>query len=405
MRLWLSESGVRERPARIYPRLRGTRTCDVAIVGGGFTGALIATTFAAEDVHAIVLERDVVGSGSTLVSSALLLQEPDQGLADLTARYGEKAARRIWQLSRDAVRDLIRTINHHRIACNLEERDTVHYATTANAARRMRTEFRRRVAAGFECEWLTPPVLRGVTSIEAPGAILSRGGAQFNPYTGCLGLMRAASAAGAEIYEHSAVTRIHRVRGGVRIHTQHGRIDAARVVIATGFATRHFRPLAGRFRMYRTYVSATRPLTAAERGEIGLGDVMIWDTERPYHYARWTPAGRLLIGGADRPLRPTRQRHAAAFRDATRELRTDFERVFPALVDTGIEAAWEGLFAITPDSLPYVGPHQRYPGHLFALGYGGNGMTFGSLAARLLLEYWRGERSSDQCLFRFGRLR
>jgi hypothetical protein len=32
-------------------------------------------------------------------------------------------------------------------------------------------------------------------------------------------------------------------------------------------------------------------------------------------------------------------------------------------------------------------------------------MTFGSLAARLLLEYWRGERSPDQQLFRFGRLR
>jgi glycine/D-amino acid oxidase-like deaminating enzyme len=404
MRLWLSESGLGERPGRTYPRLRGTRTCDVAIIGGGFTGALIATTFAAEGVHVILLERDVVGSGSTLASSALLLQEPDQGLADLSARYGEKGAQRIWQLSRDAVRDLIHTINRHHISCDLEDRDTVHYATTTNTARRMRAEFRRRIAAGFICEWLTPPALRGLTGIEARGAILSRGGAQFNPYTACLGLMRTASAAGADLYERSAVTRIHRVHGGVRIHTQHGRIDAARVVIATGYATRHFRPLAGRFRMYRTYVSATRPLTAAERRAIGLGNVMVWDTERPYHYARWTPAGRLLLGGSDRPLRPG-PRPAAAFRDATRELRADFERVFPALADTSIETEWEGLFAITPDSLPYVGPHQRYPGHLFALGYGGNGMTFGSLAARLLLEYWRGERSPDQCLFRFGRLR
>jgi len=60
---------------------------------------------------------------------------------------------------------------------------------------------------------------------------------------------------------------------------------------------------------------------------------------------------------------------------------------------------------MTPDCLPYIGPHRRYPRHLFALGYGGNGMTFGSLAARLLLEQWRGIRSPDQRLFRFGQLR
>jgi glycine/D-amino acid oxidase-like deaminating enzyme len=93
------------------------------------------------------------------------------------------------------------------------------------------------------------------------------------------------------------------------------------------------------------------------------------------------------------------------FASAARELRDDFEGIFPALTSIDIEHAWEGLFAMTPDSLPYIGPHQRYPGHLFALGYGGNGMTFGSLAARLLLEYWRGTRSADQDLFSFGRLR
>jgi glycine/D-amino acid oxidase-like deaminating enzyme len=47
---------------------------------------------------------------------------------------------------------------------------------------------------------------------------------------------------------------------------------------------------------------------------------------------------------------------------------------------------------------------RNYPGHLFALGYGGNGMTFASLAARLLLEHWHGERSPDHPLFHFSRL-
>jgi len=93
------------------------------------------------------------------------------------------------------------------------------------------------------------------------------------------------------------------------------------------------------------------------------------------------------------------------FESATGELRGDFESMLPALASIDVEHAWEGLFAMTPDSLPYIGPHRRYPRHLFALGYGGNGMTFGSLAARLLLEHWRGVQSSDHRLFSFGRLR
>lgn len=71
----------------------------------------------------------------------------------------------------------------------------------------------------------------------------------------------------------------------------------------------------------------------------------------------------------------------------------------------GIDYAWEGLFAMTPDGLPYIGPHARYPRHLFALGYGGNGMTFGFLAARMLLEQWQRIDSPDHALFAFNRHR
>ena len=86
-------------------------------------------------------------------------------------------------------------------------------------------------------------------------------------------------------------------------------------------------------------------------------------------------------------------------------LRDHFERLWPALADVRVASAWEGLFATTPDSLPYIGPHARYPNHLFALGYGGNGMTFSFLAARILLEQWHGVETPDHRLFRFARVR
>jgi len=74
-------------------------------------------------------------------------------------------------------------------------------------------------------------------------------------------------------------------------------------------------------------------------------------------------------------------------------------------MSVGIERAWDGLFATTPDGLPYIGRHSRFPRRLFALGYGGNGMTFGFLAARMLLEQWREIDSPDHALFGFGRFR
>ena len=156
--------------------------------------------------------------------------------------------------------------------------------------------------------------------------------------------------------------------------------------------------------MYRTYVMATRPIQSLQRRDVGLGDVMVWDTELPYHYARWTPEHRLLVGGGDR-LVGRGQRRRQQFDTAIRELRDHFETRLPGLATVETEFAWEGLFAMTPDSLPYVGPHRRYPSHWFALGYGGNGMTFGFLAARLLLERWQGVQSQDHALFAFDRLR
>ena len=368
------------------------------------TGVLAAREFAAAGASVCLVDAARIGRGSTCASSALLLQEPDQSITGLAKRYGHATSRRIWRLSHDAVREYVRLLTRLRIGCDLERRDAIYYAPTPDAARDLRREFDHRSRAGFDGDWLTPDAMRRRTGFAAAGAIRTTGNAQFHPYHACLGIARAAVAEGARLFERSATTRIDAGRTWVRVHTRAGRIDARRVVIATGYATRHFKPLAGRFRLYDTYVLATRRLRAADRRALGLGDVMIWDTERPYHYARWTADRRLLLGGGDRPVRRGRRRQAR-FARATAQLRQDFEARLPALADIAIERAWEGLFAMTPDSLPYIGAHRRYPGHLFALGYGGNGMTFGFLAARMLREQWQGVRSDDHRLFRFGRFR
>ena len=373
------------------------------MVGGGITGALVATLFAGAGIEVALLEASRIGEGSTAASTGLLLKEADPGLMELTRRYGPAAARRVWGLCESGTRDLIALLRDRDIRCDLEERDSVYYTTGRQRFASLHAEFIQRRAAGFHQRWLSSRALREATAITGPGAIRTAGCAQLNPYQACLGLINAASEVGVRVFELSPVRRIDRRRGGVRVTCDHGAVRASHVVIATGYATASFKPLAGRFRLNHTYVLATTPISERVRRDLGLGGVMLWDNDRPYHYARWTRDHRLLIGGADRPLVP-RQRRATAMRDGMRRLHDYFRALFPTLGDIDIECGWDGLFATTPDGLPYVGPHRRYPGHLFALGYGGNGTTFAYLAARMLLEHVTGVDSPDHRLFAFNRL-
>lgn len=394
-------AGPANRPAR-HPALRGHHETEVAIIGGGMTGAMIAQAFAEHGTTVTVVEAARVGRGSTAASTALLLQEPDYDLGALSKKYGADVARRVWQLSRAAAREFIATIRRLQIDCDLLERDSLYYTLNDERARQLQRELKQRRAARLGGEWLGPDALLRAGGIRGAGAIRTSGNAQLNPLRACLGFLRAAQKDGATIFERSAINRIRSIDGGVRLYSTGGTIDALRVVIATGYATRYFRPLAGRFDMRHTYVMATNPFTPRQRRRIGLDQVMLWDTERPYHYVRWTPDHRLLLGGEDRRVKPGARR-SLQFTAAIRDLREYFFERYPILGEVGIARAWEGLFAMTPDGLPYLGPHRRYPGHAFALGYGGNGMTFAALAARILLEQWRGQRSPDHELFAFGR--
>jgi glycine/D-amino acid oxidase-like deaminating enzyme len=398
--LWLPQHHSSHRA--LFPSLRGTKTADVVIVGGGITGAATAWRFAEAGVRVALVDAALVGRGSTAASSALLMQEPDEDFGALAERYGKRRTRRIWQLSANATRGLISTLRRLEIRCDLTLRDSIYYAPTEDDADQLRIEQWLRGEAGLGGRWLGRDGLRRATGLDAAGAIRTTGDAQVDPYRACVGLLRAASDRGAHIFERTPAKAITPGRHGVVVTTPRGRIHADRVVIATGYATPYFKPLLARFRMLNTYIVATRRMTATERRRVGLGAVMVWDTGRPYHYARWTPDHRLMMGGGDCRLLPERQR-ALKVHERTNGVHEYFLRLYPGLAGIPVEWAWEGLFATTPDSLPCIGPHRRYPRHLFALGYGGNGMTFGFMAAGLLLDCYRNGSSADLDLFAFSR--
>jgi glycine/D-amino acid oxidase-like deaminating enzyme len=383
-------------------RLGGLHECDVVVIGGGMTGCAAAYFFAETGAKTILLERNRIGRGSSAASTALLMQEPDVDFADLADRYGFRTAHRMWAYSRASVARMQRTLR--AAGARVHTLPSVYCADSGAAVSRLRRELRLRHRAGLSGEWLAPERARELAGFAAPAAILTPGNAQVDPYEACVAVARAAARRGARLFERSPALRVAGVRLGVNVETAHGRVSAKWAVIATGYATPEFKPLAGHFRMMNTYVVATPKLTQAERRAIGLGDVMLWDSARPYHYARWTPDGRLLFGGGDHP-QARRATRRALLRARTRQLWDTLVARYPILAGRAPEYAWEGLFATTSDGLPFVGRHRRYPRQLFALGYGGNGMTFGFLAARALVRIAQGKEDDGERLFGFGRLR
>jgi glycine/D-amino acid oxidase-like deaminating enzyme len=397
--LWLDQPF--RRPRR-YPTLRRSLTVDVVVIGAGITGAIAAYLFSDAGVRVAVLDARRAGEGSTAASTALLMQEPDKDLRELTRRYGRTSARRIWTALRAATRDLVKSIQHLGIPCDLQASESIYFTLDPRKLPHLQREFKERKRAGLPGRWLSEDALYRRTGIRGEGAIATPGNAEVNPLKACRGFIAAAVSRGAQVFEKSAVTSVTHTATGVNVRTAGGVIHASQVLVATGYATRDFKPLVGRFRLKDTFVVTTRRLPGRAARSLLDKNTMLWDTDRPYHYLRWTNDGRLMLGGEDLVHRS--QRGAAKRLSAgSAKLRAHLALLYPELADERVEYAWEGLFAETSDGLPYVGTHRRYPRHLFALGYGGNGMTASFLAAQLLLARYRKRRDPRASLFAFNR--
>ena len=88
----------------------------------------------------------------------------------------------------------------------------------------------------------------------------------------------------------------------------------------------------------------------------------------------------------------------------TRTLLKKFARLFP---DQPLEVAysWAGTFGETKDGLAYIGTHPRFPHASFALGYGGNGITFSLIGAEIITDLIVSGKSKYADLFSFDRFR
>jgi glycine/D-amino acid oxidase-like deaminating enzyme len=108
-----------------------------------------------------------------------------------------------------------------------------------------------------------------------------------------------------------------------------------------------------------------------------------------------------MIGGADEAFLDDRRRDRL-IPAKTRRLMRRARALFPSLRPQPA-FAWAGTFATTADGIGFVGPLRSGSRVLYALGFGGNGITGSATACALLTDHIMGRPNRDSSLLAFDR--
>ena len=261
-----------------FPPLQADLRCDVAILGGGITGALIADELATHGHGVAVLEQRDIGWGSSAASTALLQYEIDTHMIDLAKRYGEADAVLAYRQCAQAIvllQDKARDIRDVDFACM----DSLYYASKRRHARVLREEFDLRLRHGFQVELLEPEALQENYGIEAPVAILSHQAARVDPYRMAYRLLARLEKRGSPVFDRTRVVDIQATSRGVTLRTEGGQvIRANHLVLAAGYANQQW--LKQKVAQNRSsYAFISDPIESETLGP--LQDTMVWESARP----------------------------------------------------------------------------------------------------------------------------
>jgi gamma-glutamylputrescine oxidase len=360
--------------------LAGSIRADVCVVGGGIAGCSAALNLAERGYKVVLLEARRIGWGASGRSGGQVIYGLAAEQDSLRRLAGAADARRVWDLSLEAIDFVRQRIARHGIDCQWVDGQML----TAIKPRQWQALCRWQAELADELGYRTTRLigqeeLRSLIASERYiGALYDSNGGHLHPLRYTLGLGRAAAAAGVEIHEASEVLSWRSANGTASVVCHGGTVECAQLVFAGNAWLGPTVPALQRKLMsVGSYIIATEPLGEARAQALISNNAAICDTNWILDYFRRSEDDRLLFGGRVnysgvdlRGIGPATARH--------------MHRVFPQLAGVRIDYAWGCLLDITLNRAPDFGRLQ--PNVFYLQGFSGHGIALAGLAGQLAAE-------------------
>ena len=383
--LWQETAGVKPAPVA----LTGDHQCDVAIIGGGYTGLSTARYVAARGLRPVVLEASQIGWGASGRNGGVVSDKFRRAFSDIAATDGADIARRMHDLALEAVEHVGELIEVYRID-DADYRPNgslkcAHNDVSFREAKR-EADWLRDILHDRGCKILGAEELRQETgSSDFVGGVLNVHGGIIHPLNFALGIARGLKAAGIDVFERTPATRIGRNGSGVIVETPNGSVNARQVIIATNSysdLTPATRAVRNSIIPFRSAMVATAVLPPALLETMLPTDRSYTETRRMMRWFR-KAKGRLMYGGRGAFGKTDSESAFAALEKA-------MVGQFPQLEGVEVTHRWSGLVAMTMDSLPHLG---RIDDRVtYAVGYNGTGIAMSSNIGKYVAALAAGER-------------
>ncbi|MFS0782528.1 NAD(P)/FAD-dependent oxidoreductase [Bacillus sp. 1P06AnD] len=380
-----------------YPELEENLNCDVLIVGSGSSGAHCAYFLADQGLKVALIDKREIAGGSTSSNTGLLQYSNDKMLSALIRTFGEEAAVRHYKLCLEAIKTLSDTVVPS-LAQNsdLVIRKSLYFASQLEDVDSLKEEYDTLQKYGFPVEYYTKDMIEKHFSFSKEGAIVTGNDAEINPFKHAHLLIHYAHTKGTLVFERTKINGRKRTPEGDILYTDKGfAIKAKHIIYATGYeAQEEVRDPNGA--IVSSYALATNPV-----GDIkGWHDnMMLWETARPYIYARRTVDGRIVFGGLDETTTKLGKRDSMIIHKRDLLMEKIFT-MFPELKGKAVaEYYWGAFFGETHDGLPTIGIYEDYPNSYFLRGYGGNGTVYSIILSQIIRDLIVSGKNEDAYLY------
>jgi gamma-glutamylputrescine oxidase len=386
-----------------YPALRGDKTADVVIIGGGLTGLTAAYVMAKNGLDVVLVERDRLASGGTAAGLGSLVPSPHPCFRTVESVLGRRRATAAWDTGRSSALEMAALLRRLSVRCELAEAQVLTSAATPETVALLKRERSARLAAGLDAPLMPTRALAGALGPTPLAAIIERDGQTFDPVRASIGLARAAEAAGARLFERSEVRRTTFTRRQATVVVGSARVVTRGVFVATAAPGRLFRSLVRHVRQAEGYALVTEPLTSMMKRETGRREAIVIDgTADAPRWLRWLEDGRVLFAGTSSvPAGPRQATKVLVQR--TGQLMYELSLRHPVISGLPARWSWPVPIVTAPDGLPWVGVHRNFPFHFFAMAFGWHGDGLAMHSAKAALRHFKGESRRNDDLFGFGR--